>query len=98
VAALVNFSILAVAFHVRVHRLFTRDLVVPVLKISAASAIMAAVIWAVSSRVELLPGGGITMFAVKAFLPIAVGAAVYFAAARALGLEEASALVSRLRR
>jgi hypothetical protein len=45
-----------------------------------------------------LPGGGITMFAVKAFLPIAVGAAVYFAAARALGLEEASALVSRLRR
>jgi hypothetical protein len=38
------------------------------------------------------------MFAVKAFVPIAIGAAVYFAAARAFGLEEAQALVSRLRR
>jgi hypothetical protein len=94
----VNFSILAVAFHRRVHRLFTRDLVVPVLKISAASGIMAAAIWAVSSRAELLSGAGVTIFAIKAFLPIAVGAVVYFAAARAFGLEEASALVSRLRR
>ena len=59
---------------------------------------MAAAIWAVSSRAELLPGAGVTMFAVKAFLPIAVGAVVYFAAARAVRLEEATALVSRLRR
>ncbi len=97
-AALVNFSILAIAFHKRVHRLFTRDLLVPVLKIGCASAIMAAAIWAVSSRVELLPGAGVTIFAVKAFLPIAVGAAVYFGAARVFGLEEARALVARLRR
>jgi hypothetical protein len=94
----VNFSILALAFHLRIHRLFTRDLVVPVLKIGAASAIMAVAIWAVSWRVELLPGGGVTMFAVKTFVPIALGAAVYFAAARAFGLEEARALLSRLRR
>ena len=59
---------------------------------------MAAALWAVSSRVELLPGAGVTLFALKAFVPIAVGAAVYFAAARAFGLEEARALVSRLRR
>ncbi|HTB61697.1 MAG TPA: murein biosynthesis integral membrane protein MurJ [Polyangia bacterium] len=97
-AALVNFSILAVAFHRRIHRLFTRELVVPVLKIVGASAIMAAALWAVSSRVELLPGAGVTIFAVKAFLPIAVGAAVYFAAARAFGLEEARTLISRFGR
>jgi len=71
---------------------------VPVHKIAAAAAIMAAALWAVSSRVELLPSGGVTMFAVKAFVPIALGAAVYFAAARAFGLEEARALLSRLRR
>jgi len=94
-AALVNFSILAVAFHRRIHRLFTRDLVVAVLKIVAAAAIMAAAIWAVSSRVELLPGAGVTIFAVKAFVPIVVGAAVYFGAARAFGLDEARSLVSR---
>jgi hypothetical protein len=38
------------------------------------------------------------MFAAKAFLPITVGAAVYFAAARALGVDEAKTLVARFRR
>jgi putative peptidoglycan lipid II flippase len=97
-AALVNFTVLAVAFQSRIRPLFTRDLLVPVLKISLASAIMAAVIWFVSARVELLPGAGTAVFAVKAFIPIALGAVVYFAAARVLGVEEARALVSRFRR
>jgi hypothetical protein len=56
------------------------------------------VTWLVSSRVELLAGHGTTMFAVKAFVPITIGAAVYFAAARALGIDEAKTLVSRLHR
>jgi putative peptidoglycan lipid II flippase len=97
-AALVNFSVLAVAFHLRIRRLFTRDLLAPVLKIVVASAVMAAVVWLVSSRVELIARGGTTMFAVKAFVPIAIGAAVYFAAARALGVDEAKTLVARFRR
>jgi putative peptidoglycan lipid II flippase len=97
-AAVVNFTVLALAFQSQVRRLFTRDLVVPTLKIVAASAIMAAVCWLVSSRVELLPGRGTAMFAAKAFLPITVGAAVYFAAARALGVDEAKTLVARFRR
>ncbi|HLK92320.1 MAG TPA: murein biosynthesis integral membrane protein MurJ [Polyangia bacterium] len=97
-AALVNFSVLAVAFHRRIRRLFTRDLVGPVLKIAVASAFMGAVVWLVSSRVELIPGGGTIMFALKAFVPIAIGAFVYFAAARALGVDEAKTLVARLRR
>jgi putative peptidoglycan lipid II flippase len=97
-AALVNFTVLAVAFQRQIRPLFTRDLLVPVLKIIFASAIMAAVIWVVSPRVELLPGAGTVVFAVKAFVPIALGAVVYFAAARALGVDEARALVSRFRR
>ncbi|HEY6478083.1 MAG TPA: hypothetical protein VI456_16010, partial [Polyangia bacterium] len=89
---------LAAAFQRQVRRLFTRELVVPTLKILAASAIMGAVTWLVSSRVELLHGAGTTVFLVKAFVPIAIGAAVYFAAARALGVDEAKTLVSRFHR
>jgi putative peptidoglycan lipid II flippase len=98
IAALANFTVLAIAFQRQVHGLFKRDLVVPALKISAASAVMAAVIWLVSSRVELLHGAGAAMFAVKAFLPITAGALVYFAAAVALRIDEARLLVSRFRR
>jgi putative peptidoglycan lipid II flippase len=97
-AAIVNFTVLAVAFQSQVRRLFTRDLVVPTLKILAASAIMAAVCWLVSSRVEALAGGGTTIYALKALVPITVGAVVYFAAARVFGVDEAKTLVARLRR
>jgi putative peptidoglycan lipid II flippase len=97
-AALVNFSMLALAYERKIRGLFARDLVIPFFKIAAASAIMAVVIWFVSSRLELVQGAGTAMFAAKAFLPITVGAAVYFAAARALGIEEARALLSRFRR
>ena len=97
-AALVNFSVLGIAFHRRIRRLFTRDLVVPFFKIVGASAIMAVVIWLVSFRLELIHGAGTAMFAFKAFLPIAIGAAVYFGAARAFGVEEARVLGSRFRR
>lgn len=97
-AALVNFSVLAVAFHSRIRRIFTRELVVPTVKIVAASVIMGAACWAVSSRLELFHGAGKIIYALKAFAPIAVGAVVYFAAARALGVDEAKTLVARLRR
>ncbi len=99
IAALANCTVLAIAFQRQVHGLFTRDLVIPSLKIGAASAVMAAVIWLVSSRLELLlQHAGTTIFAVKAFVPIVIGAIVYFATARALGVAEARALVSRFRR
>jgi putative peptidoglycan lipid II flippase len=97
-AAVVNFTVLAVAFHHRIRRLFTRELVVPTVKIFAASAIMGAACWAVSSRMELLHGAGKVLYGLKAFVPIAVGAVVYFAAARVFAVEEAKTLVSRLRR
>lgn len=97
-AALVNFTVLGVAFHRQVRGLFTRDLLGPLLKIASASAIMGGVIWFVSARIELIPGAGTTVFAVKALVPIIAGAVVYFAAARAFGVQEAEVLVARLRR
>ncbi|HVY38489.1 MAG TPA: murein biosynthesis integral membrane protein MurJ [Polyangia bacterium] len=98
IAALANFCVLAIAFQRQIHGLFTRDLVVPFLKILVAAAVMAGAIRLVSSRVEQVQHAGTAIFAAKAFLPIAVGAAVYFAAARALRLDEARQLVSRFRR
>jgi len=62
---------------------------------------MAAVVWLVSSRMELLTVAGrrsVSLFALQAFAPIAAGIAVYFAAARVLGVEEARTLVRRFRR
>jgi len=98
IAALANCSVLAIAFQRQIHGLFKRDLVIPALKIAAASAVMAAVICLVSSRVERLHGAGTTMFALKAFLPITAGAVTYFVAAAALRIHEAQLLMSRLRR
>ncbi|HXU63586.1 MAG TPA: lipid II flippase MurJ, partial [Polyangia bacterium] len=98
IAALANFTVLTFAFQRQVHGLFTRDLVIPFLKIAAASLVMAAAIWLVSSRLELLARAGTGMFALKAFVPIITGAIVYFAAARAFGVAEARTLVSRFRR
>jgi putative peptidoglycan lipid II flippase len=97
-AALVNFTVLAVAFQRQVRRLFTRELVVPTVKIVAAAVIMGVACWAISSRLEAFHGAGKGVYALKAFLPITVGAAVYFAVARALGVDEAKTLIARLRR
>jgi putative peptidoglycan lipid II flippase len=98
IAALANCSVLALAFQRQVHGLFKRDLVIPALKIALASAVMAAAIWLVSARVERLPPAGTAMYLIKAFVPIAVGAATYFAAAALLRVDEARLLISRFRR
>jgi putative peptidoglycan lipid II flippase len=98
IAALVNVSVLALSFQRSVHGLFTRDLVVPFFKILGAAAVMAAAVGAATHYLELMPGKGVSIFAVKAFVPIFVGMAVYFGAARALKIEEAVALLRRVRR
>jgi putative peptidoglycan lipid II flippase len=98
IAAVVNFSVLAFAFQYQIRGLLTRELLLPVLRILAASAIMAGAVWLVSSRTELLAGKSIPLFAAQAFLPIAAGVAVYFGAARLLGVEEARTLLRRIRR
>jgi putative peptidoglycan lipid II flippase len=99
VAALANFGVLAFAFQRQIGGLLTRELLVPLMRIVAASAVMAAAVWALSRWLETtLPAGGAVMFAVKALIPITAGIAVYFGAARLLGLEEARVLVRRFRR
>jgi putative peptidoglycan lipid II flippase len=98
IAALVNFSVLAFAFQRQFGGLARRDLFGPLARILAASAVMAAAVWAISKRLELISGVGTKLFLVQALVPITVGAGVYFAAARLFGLEEARTLVRRFRR
>jgi putative peptidoglycan lipid II flippase len=98
IAALANFSVLAFSFERQVGGLASRELLAPVGRIFAASAVMAAAVWAASNRLELLPGTGTAFFLIKALVPVAIGAAVYFAAASAFGLDEARTLVRRFRR
>ncbi len=98
IAALVNVGVLTVAFQRSVHGLFTRELLVPFFKIVAAAAVMAAFVRVTMFYLEPMPGTGVAIFAVKAFVPIFVGIATYFAAARALRIEEAVSLLRRVRR
>jgi putative peptidoglycan lipid II flippase len=99
VAALVNFGVLAFAFQRQFGGLLTRELLMPLMRIIAASAVMAAAVWALSRWLETLPPhGGAAMFVVKALIPIVAGIAVYFGAARVFGLEEARVLLRRFRR
>jgi hypothetical protein len=93
----VNFLVLVLAFQYQVRGLLTRDLLVSVLRIVGASAVMAAAVWAVTSRMEMLPGEGTTFFALKAFVPILAGLPVYFAAARLFRIDEAKTLLRRFR-
>jgi putative peptidoglycan lipid II flippase len=97
IAALVNFVVLAWAFQITVKGLLSRELLLPFVKILAAAGVMAAAVWFVSSRLELLAGDSFAMFALKAFVPIGVGIVVYFGAARLLRLEEARTLLRRVR-
>jgi putative peptidoglycan lipid II flippase len=97
IAALVNAAVLVYAFQKQIGGFITRELVVPFAKILAAAAVMAAVVWLATTRIEQLPGSGTGNALVKAFVPITVGIAVYFAAARALRLQEATTLVRRFR-
>lgn len=99
IAALANFSVLAVAFQSQIKGLFTRDLILPVLRISVASAIMGGVVWLVSDAIESRTAGarGVAMYAFQALVPIVAGVAVYFGAARVLRVEEAGTLSRRFR-
>jgi putative peptidoglycan lipid II flippase len=98
IAALVNFIVLAWAFQRLIGGLLSRELLVPFAKILAAAAVMAAAVWATSTQLERLRGDSIPIFAVKAFVPIIIGAAIYFGAARLFRLEEARTLLRGFRR
>lgn len=98
IAATVNLVVLLVAFQRQVGGLFSRSFVWAVARILAAAGVMGAAVWATSRALESLPGQSLGWWALKALVPVAVGAGVYFAAGRVFGLEESRALLRRLRR
>jgi putative peptidoglycan lipid II flippase len=97
IAALVNAGVLTFAFQRQIGGFMTRALLVPFGKILVAAAAMAAAVWQASSRVEALPAAGTVGSVIKAFVPIAVGVLVYFGAARALRVPEATTMIRRFR-
>ncbi|HVZ72802.1 MAG TPA: murein biosynthesis integral membrane protein MurJ [Polyangia bacterium] len=98
IAATVNLAVLVLAFQAQLKNLLTRELFLGLARIVAASALMGAAVWFLSSRLELVAGTSLLLRFAKALVPVTVGAVVYFFSARALGLEEAQTLVKRLRR
>ena len=96
-AALVNAGILVFAFEKQIRGFVSRDLLVPFLKILIAAGVMAAAVWLTTTRLELLPGAGTGSAALKALVPIVVGVAVYYLAARVLRVQEATTLLKRVR-
>ncbi|HYQ80069.1 MAG TPA: murein biosynthesis integral membrane protein MurJ, partial [Anaeromyxobacteraceae bacterium] len=65
----------------------------------AAAAVMAAAVWGAALALgPLLPPGGLARWAPLALGPVALGAVVYFAAARLFGVTELSEVWEALRR
>jgi putative peptidoglycan lipid II flippase len=98
IAATMNLLVLVLAFQTQVRGLLTRDFFAALARIVAASVVMGAAVWLLSGRLELIASHSLAVRFLKALGPVAAGAAVYFFAARVLGLEEAQTLVKRLRR
>jgi putative peptidoglycan lipid II flippase len=96
-AATVNLVVLLGAFQVQVRGFFTRDFFAALARIAVASAVMAGVVWLLSSRLEPLALPHVLGSAIKVFVPVTAGAVVYFAAARLLKLPEAESLTRRFR-
>jgi putative peptidoglycan lipid II flippase len=98
IAAIVNLLVLVVSFQIQVKNLLTRDLFAALARIVAASIVMGVAVWFLSGRLETIASHGLAVRFLKALAPVGAGAAVYFLAARAFGLEEAQTIVRRLRR
>jgi putative peptidoglycan lipid II flippase len=97
-AATVNLAVLLVAFQRRSPGFLSRELGSALLRIGAASALMGGAVWLLRRFLEPALGDGLVPWALEALVPVGVGAIVYFAAARAFGVEEARTLVRRFRR
>ena len=97
IAAIVNVAVLVIAFQLQVRHFVTAAFVGAVARIVLAAGAMAAAIWPLSHFLETAgpTGAGGRVLAVAA--PVVVGIAIYFTAARALKLPEATTLVRRLR-
>jgi putative peptidoglycan lipid II flippase len=98
-AAGVNFAVLLVAWRRQYGGLGGAGVLRQLGQVLLASAAMAAAaLLTVAALRAALPAVGLARQAALGLGPVAVGAAVYFAAARALGLAELTELVQALRR
>ncbi len=99
VAATVNFAVLAIAWRRRHGGLGGAGLYRQLARVVAASAVLAAAAWFTARGLEpRLPAHGFARQLALALVPIATGAAAYFAAARLLGIRELGEIASALRR
>jgi putative peptidoglycan lipid II flippase len=98
VAATVNLLVLVTAFQIQIKNLITRELLAALARIVGASLAMGVAVYFLSARLELIASHALVVRFLKALGPVAAGAAVYFGAAKVLGLEEAQTLVRRFRR
>jgi putative peptidoglycan lipid II flippase len=97
IAAIVNLVILLIAFQRQIGGLITRDLLTALLRILLAAAVMAVAVRLLAPLVDGLPLPHLAAWSIAALVPVVVGAVVYFVAARALRLTEASSLFRRFR-
>jgi putative peptidoglycan lipid II flippase len=98
-AAMVNFAVLAFAWHRRHGGLGGAGIAAQLGRVLAASAVLAGVAWGVGRALDgLLAPGGLGRQLAVALLPVLAGGLAYLAAARLLGIAELGELASALRR
>jgi putative peptidoglycan lipid II flippase len=98
-AALVNFAILYVAFQRAVARAPHAALAWQLLRVAAASAVMAAAVWGCHrGLVEGVGGAGLGAQLVRTLVPIVAGVAVYVGACKLLRIPELDHFARRLKR
>jgi putative peptidoglycan lipid II flippase len=98
-AAGVNFLVLLLAWRKLYGGLGGAGVVRQLGPVLLASGVLALAAWGSSAGLGVLRlGGGLGGQLVRGLVPVAVGAGVYFAAARALGIAELGELASALRR
>lgn len=97
--ALVNFAVLFFFLRRKLGGLEARGILVTLLKTGAAAAVMGVVAWAVSRQLELRFGmETLAPRLLNVGVAIAVGVAVFYGAARLLGVGEISQMTAAVRR
>jgi putative peptidoglycan lipid II flippase len=99
-AATANFAVLVIAWRRRFGGLGSTGVVPQLLKVLAASGVLAGGCWAARRALAPFVGGSDTLLrqGVGALVPIAVGAALYFAVTRLLRVDEVGELATLARR
>jgi putative peptidoglycan lipid II flippase len=98
-AATMNFAVLVVAWRTRFGGLGSQGVLRQLARVAAASVALGVAAWAAHQALRpAMGGGGLAGQAVRALVPIAVGAAVYAFAARLLRVGELGELLGAVRR